>query len=88
MQLRAFQEAVEAAGYRAFKGRLSTKINRWAFIVAEDYYNGFSVARMRTAESIALQQYSMPLPMGVVAQRLLVGNDEFQLFFGCNYKLL
>ena len=78
MQLRAFQEAVEAAGYRAFKGRLSTKINRQALTVAEDYYNGLPVARMRTAESIALQQYSTPLPMGVVAQRLLVGNDEFR----------
>lgn len=78
MQLRAFQEAVEAAGYRAFNGRLSTKINRQALTVAEDYYNGLPVARMRTAESIALQQYSTPLPMGVVAQRLLVGNDEFR----------
>ncbi len=78
MQLRAFQEAVEAAGYRAFNSRLSSKINRQALTVAEDYYNGLPVARMRTAESIALQQYSTPLPMGVVAQRLLVGNDEFR----------
>ena len=77
MQLRAFQEAVEAAGYRAFNSRLSTKINRQALSVAEDYYNGLPVARMRTAESIALQQYSTPLPMGVIAQRLLVGNDDF-----------
>ena len=77
MQLRAFQEAVEAAGYRAFNSRLSTKINRQSLTVAEDYYNGLPVARMRTAESIALQQYSTPLPMGVVAQRLLVGDDDF-----------
>lgn len=78
MQLRAFQEAVEAAGYRAFNSRLSTKIDRQALTVAEDYYNGLPVARMRTAESIALQQYSTPLPMGVVAQRLLVGNDDYK----------
>lgn len=78
MQLRAFQEAVEAAGYRAFNSRLSTKIDRQALSVAEDYYNGLPVARMRTAESIALQQYSTPLPMGVIAQRLLVGNESFQ----------
>ncbi len=78
MQLRAFQEAVEAAGYRAFNSRLSTKIDRLALTVAEDYYNGLPVARMRTAESVALQQYSTPLPMGVVAQRLLVGNDDYK----------
>lgn len=77
MQLRAFQEAVEAAGYRAFNSRLSTKIDKLSLAVAEDYYNGLPVARMRTAESVALQQYSTPLPMGVVAQRLLVGNDDY-----------
>lgn len=78
MQLKAFQEAVEAAGYRAFNSRPSRKIDKLAFTVAEDYYNGLPVARMRTAESIALQQYSTPLPMGVIAQRLLVGNEDFQ----------
>lgn len=74
-QKRAFQEAVEAAGYRAFFDRRSTSIDRAALAVAEGWYNGLPVARMRTAESIALQQYSTPLPMGVVAQRLLVGDD-------------
>lgn len=78
MQLRAFQEAVEAAGYRAFNNRLSTKIDAHALAVAEGYYNGLPVARMRTAESIALQQYSTPLPMGVIAQHLLVGDDDFK----------
>lgn len=78
MQLRAFQEAVEASSYRAFNSRLSKKIDRLALTVAEDFYNGLPVARMRTAESIALQQYSTPLPMGVIAQRLLVGNEDFK----------
>ena len=78
MQLRLFQEAVEAAGYRAFHARESTAINKHALDLAESYYNGLPVARMRTAESITLQQYSTPLPMGVIAQRLLVGDDNIE----------
>ena len=76
-QLRAFQEAVEAAGYRAFFNREAGSIDKRLLSIAESYYNGLPVARMRTGESIALQQYSTPLPMGVVAQRLLVGNDRY-----------
>lgn len=77
-QLRAFQEAVEAAGYRSFFNRRHDAIDRRVFNLAVEAYNGLPVARMRTAESIALQQYSTPLPMGVIAQRLLVGNDALQ----------
>ena len=74
-QLRTFQEAVEAAGYRFFFQQQHDSIDRAVFDEALEAYNGLPVARMRTGESIALQQYSTPLPMGVIAQRLLVGND-------------
>lgn len=76
-QLRTFQEAVEAASFRSFDKSGTLKIDRMALARAENYYGGLPVAKMRTAESIALQQYSTPLPMGVVAQRLLVGDDAY-----------
>lgn len=74
-QLHRLQEAVEAASYRRFMA-LASKPDEAAFRLATDFYYGLPTARMRTAESVFLQQYSTPLPMSVVAQRLLVGNDD------------
>lgn len=74
-QLHRLQEAVEAASYRRFTALASTP-DEAAFKLATDFYYGLPTARMRTAESVFLQQYSTPLPMSVIAQRLLVGNDD------------
>ncbi|WP_240533932.1 hypothetical protein [Aeromonas veronii] len=74
-QLHHLQEAVEAASYRRFTA-LASKPDEAAFRLATDFYYGLPTARMRTAESVFLQQYSTPLPMSVIAQRLLVGNDD------------
>ncbi len=74
-QLHHLQEAVEAASYRRFTAQAS-KPDDAAFRLATDFYYGLPTARMRTAESVFLQQYSTPLPMSVVAQRLLIGNDD------------
>ena len=69
------QESVEAAAYSAFSKQVSDPDQK-AFKAAQDLYYGLPVARMRTSESVALQQYSTPLPMSVVSQRLLLGADE------------
>jgi len=74
-QLHHLQEAVEAASYRNFTA-LTDKPDEAAFRLAIDFYYGLPAARMRTAESVFLQQYSTPLPMSVIAQRLLLGNDD------------
>jgi len=75
MAVRHVQEAVEAAGFRALAGAGATP-DRAAFDFATDLYYGLPVQRMRTAESLALQQFSTALPLGVVAQRLMVGTDD------------
>lgn len=74
-QLHRLQEAIEAASYRRFMA-MATAPTEAAFKSATDFYYGLPVARMRTAQSVFLQQYSTPLPMSVVAQRLLTGDDE------------
>lgn len=74
-QMHRLQEALEAVSYRHFT-TIANKPDEVAFKAASDFYFGLPVARMRTSESIFLQQYSTPLPMSVIAQRVLLGNDE------------
>lgn len=74
-QLHRLQEAIEAASYRRFMSQAQAPTEA-AFKLATDFYYGLPVARMRTAQSVFLQQYSTPLPMSVIAQRLLTGSDE------------
>jgi hypothetical protein len=74
-QLHSLQEAVEAASYRRFTA-VAKQSDETAFKLASDFYYGMPTARMRTAESVFLQQYSTPLPLSVIAQRLLIGNDD------------
>lgn len=76
-QLHRLQEALEAAAYECFT-KLATGINEHSFNLATDFYYGLPTARMRTAQSVFLQQYSTPMPMSVVAQRLLIGDDDVQ----------
>jgi hypothetical protein len=75
-EMHRLQEAVEASTYRAFANKAKNGPNERAFKIATDFYYGLPVARMRTAESVFLQQYSTPLPMSVVAQRLVMGADD------------
>lgn len=74
-QLHRMQEAVEAAAYRSFASTAKVP-NDAALRAATELYYALPAARMRTAESVYLQQYSTPLPMSVLAQRLLLGRDE------------
>lgn len=73
-QMHRLQEAVEAAGYQRF-AEVANMPDEAAFKAALELYFGLPTARMRTSESVLLQQYSTPLPMSVVGQRLLIGND-------------
>lgn len=75
IQLHGLQEAIEAAAYRAFVTTNKQLSPTESFKLAQNVYYGLPVARMRTAQSVALQQFSTPLPISVVAQTLLVGND-------------
>ncbi|MBJ8931611.1 strawberry notch C-terminal domain-containing protein [Citrobacter freundii] len=76
LQLHGLQEAIEAAAYRAFVSTNKELSSDESFKLAQNVYYGLPVARMRTAQSVALQQFSTPLPISVVAQALLVGNDD------------
>ncbi|MDB6011083.1 MAG: hypothetical protein JWL65_3333, partial [Gammaproteobacteria bacterium] len=71
------QEACESAANRVFARRAQSP-DESAIQVATTLYYGLPTPRVRTAESVALQQYSTPLPMSVVAQRLLVGHDDLR----------
>jgi predicted RNA methylase len=71
------QEAVEAAAMKAFAMGASG-MDGDSFQLATDLYFGVPPARMRTAESVLLQQYSTPLPMAMVAQKLLFGPDSLE----------
>lgn len=74
-QLHRLQEGVEASSYRIYADRASSLNDQEAYILAQNIYFGLPAARMRTGESIALEQYSTPIPIGLVCQRLLIGND-------------
>lgn len=74
-EMHRLQEALEASAYAVFAARASVPDQK-ALQFAADLYFGLPAARMRTAESVFLQQYSTPLPMAVVAQRLLLGSDD------------
>ncbi len=76
-QLYALQEALEAASYRVFLAQSGGQgPSREAFDRAQSLYYGLPVSRMRSATSIAMQQFSTPLPLSVLAQYLLVGHDN------------
>lgn len=76
-QLFALQEALEAASYRVFLAESGGQgPSRAAFDRAQSLYYGMPVARMRSATSIAMQQFSTPLPLSVLTQHLLVGHDN------------
>lgn len=74
-QMHRLQEAIESAAYRHFSN-MAIKPDLDSFKLASDIYFGLPSARMRTSESVFLQQYSTPLPMSVVAQKVLLGKDE------------
>lgn len=76
-QMFALQEALEAASYRVFLAESGGQgPSRVAFDRAQSLYYGMPVARMRSATSIAMQQFSTPLPLSVLTQHLLVGHDN------------
>ncbi len=76
-QMFALQEALEAASYRVFLDESGGQgPSREAFDRAQSLYYGLPVARMRSATSIAMQQFSTPLPLSVLVQHLLVGRDN------------
>jgi|GEM_PF-1012889 len=74
-QVHALQEALEASAYRNFLANANGP-TRESFDDAKGLYYALPTAQLRTAASLNLQQYSTPLPMGVISQRLLLGNDD------------
>src|SRR5579859_5887670 len=77
IRLRATQEAVEAAMVRRLASEASAP-DRSAFDIAVRLYEGQPVLKSRTSGSIALQQFSTPLPMSVIAQRLLGDAEDLR----------
>jgi hypothetical protein len=76
-QMFALQEALEAASYRVFLTESAGQgPSRAAFDRAQSLYYGLPVARMRSATSVAMQQFSTPLPLSVLVQHVLVGHDN------------
>lgn len=76
VQLHGIQEAIEAAAYRTFVTENKGLPTSDLYKRAQNLYFGLPVARMRTAQSVTLQQFSTPLPISVIAQSLLVGRDQ------------
>ena len=68
--LRATQEAVEA-GLVRYMRRHAGGLNRAAYNLAIKLEEGQPPMAARTSESVKLQQYSTPLPMSVVVQRIV-----------------
>jgi N-6 DNA Methylase. len=77
-QLHQLQEGLEAAAYRYYNEHAVELSDIDAFNLGQNIYFGLPVARQRTAESVALQQFSTPLPMSQICQQLLVGYDNVQ----------
>lgn len=69
-----FQEALEASVNRIYSA--NSDLSEDGFRFAKDIYYNLPTAEIRTSESIHLQQYSTPLPMALIAQKILVGNDD------------
>lgn len=76
-RLRQAQDAVEAAMVRRL-AQAEGSVSRAAFELGLRLYEGQPVFKARTSSSVSLQQYSTPLPMSVVAQRLLGTPEELR----------
>lgn len=70
MRLRTAQEAIEAALNRKLSREIEVP-NEHAFGVALKLHEGQPPMIYRTSNSVENQQYSTPMPMSIVAQRLL-----------------
>lgn len=68
--LRQVQESVEAALVRNLR-RSARDLGRSAYNVALRLEEGQPPLIARTSDSMTLQQFSTPLPMGIIAQRIL-----------------
>lgn len=73
-QVHELQEAIEAAAYRGFQADTPT-LTEDSFQEAKAIYYALPAAQSRSATTLTLQQYSTPLPMSLVAQRLVFGAD-------------
>lgn len=68
--LRQVQESVEAALVRSLR-RSARDLGRSAYNLAIRLEEGQPPLVARTSDSVTLQQFSTPLPMGIIAQRIL-----------------
>lgn len=77
---REYQEAIEAALNRLFRGELEKTGARGldAYDVAHRIYVGMPELRERTVNSMANQQYSTPVAMSTLAQVLLARPEELE----------
>lgn len=75
---RTYQEAIEAAATRIYmrlSDRLGDKKDLALYTLANKIFDGLPAFNERTANSIANQQYSTPLPMAALMQLVLTGGD-------------
>jgi len=77
---RDYQEFIEAAINRLFTEEIAKqgKVGLGAFNVANKIYMGMPELGERTANSVANQQYSTPVPMSALAQALLVSSGSLK----------
>lgn len=74
-QLFELQEAIETA-YAQYFNEHAQGIGDNAFQLAKRIYLHSPTFKVRTSKSISLQQYSTPIPLSLIAQRLLLGTDK------------
>ncbi|CAG9169977.1 strawberry notch C-terminal domain-containing protein [Cupriavidus pinatubonensis] len=70
-RLREVQEAVEAALVRHLRRHVGQQLDRSAYNLAIRLEEGQPTFGARTSDSVKLQQYSSPLPISVVVQRIV-----------------
>lgn len=70
-RLREVQEAVEAALVRHMRRHMGQQLDRGAYNLAIRLEEGQPTFGARTSDSVKLQQYSSPLPISVVVQRIV-----------------
>jgi len=75
---REYEEALEAAAGRVLREQIALRNTKRLdnFDIAQRMYDGLPPLETRTGKSVALQQYSTPLPMSVLMQSMLGNDDE------------
>lgn len=73
LKIYQFQELLEISYMKMVHGMGG--VDQHAFNTALSLYTNQPVRRHLSTDTLAYQQYSTPLPMAIIAQRLLIGDD-------------